>query len=152
MVEAASYNSLGDRFGELSAKPIIGACDGSILRNSGLPGIPAGNSPRTTLIAACTSRAASSKLRSRSKVNTTWVEPWLLDDEIEVMPLILPKARSSGVATVLAILSGLAPGKLAVTLITGKSTCGRGATGSNRQANKPTSTSAKDSKPVATGR
>jgi len=37
--------------------------------------------------------------------------------------------RSSGAATEVAMVSGLAPGMFAVTRITGKSTCGNGATG-----------------------
>ena len=40
-----------------------------------------------------------------------------------------PSVRSSGVATVAAIVSGLAPGSEAETEIVGKSTCGSGATG-----------------------
>ncbi len=39
---------------------------------------------------------------------------------------------SSGVATAAAIVSGLAPGRLALTLIVGKSTFGRSLTGSRR--------------------
>jgi hypothetical protein len=44
---------------------------------------------------------------------------------------MLPKARSSGAATLEAIVSGLAPGNEALTLIDGKSTCGSGETGSS---------------------
>ena len=36
-----------------------------------------------------------------------------------------------GVATVAAIVSGLAPGRLALTVMVGKSTCGNGDTGSS---------------------
>ena len=43
-----------------------------------------------------------------------------------------PSERSSGVATEDAIVSGDAPGSEALTIITGKSTCGSGATGSIR--------------------
>ncbi len=53
---------------------------------------------------------------------------------------MLPSARSSGAATVEAMLSGLAPGRLARTWITGKSTRGSGDTGSRRHASKPIST------------
>ena len=42
-----------------------------------------------------------------------------------------PNCRSSGVATADAIVSGLAPGRLADTEMVGKSTCGSGDTGSN---------------------
>jgi hypothetical protein len=43
-----------------------------------------------------------------------------------------PRWRSSGVATLAAITSGLAPGIVANTEIVGKSICGSGATGSLR--------------------
>ena len=42
---------------------------------------------------------------------------------------IWPRWRSSGAATELAIVSGLAPGMLAETEMLGKSTCGSGDTG-----------------------
>ena len=48
-----------------------------------------------------------------------------------VTPAIWPNWRSSGVATVDAMVSGLAPGNCAVTWMVGKSTCGSGATGSS---------------------
>jgi hypothetical protein len=60
--------------------------------------------------------------------------------------------RSSGVATALAIVSGLAPGRLAKTLIVGKSTCGRGATGKNPKAIAPANKIASEISDVATGR
>ena len=41
-------------------------------------------------------------------------------DVISVMPAILPKLRSSGVVTAEAIVSGLAPGRFAFTLMSGK--------------------------------
>ena len=47
---------------------------------------------------------------------------------------MLPSERSSGVATLDAIVSGLAPGRLALTTITGKSICGSGDTGSRPTA------------------
>ena len=47
------------------------------------------------------------------------------------MPGICANCRSSGCATEEAIVSGLAPGKVAVTWMVGKSTCGSGATGSS---------------------
>jgi hypothetical protein len=92
--------------------------------------MPAGNWPRAELIAACTSRAAASISRpiANSKVMPT--RPWRLPEEMEVTPAMLPRARSSGVATLAAIVSGLAPGSEALTWIVGKSTSGSGATGS----------------------
>ncbi len=55
--------------------------------------------------------------------------PVLLCDVSSVMPAILPKLRSSGVVTAEAMVSGLAPGKFALTFSVGYSTCGNGATG-----------------------
>ena len=63
-----------------------------------------------------------------------------------------PRWRSSGVATVVAIVSGLAPGSCAVTEIVGKSTCGSGATGNLQNANMPASAMPMVSSVVATGR
>ena len=47
-------------------------------------------------------------------------------------PAMRPNCRSSGVATEEAMVSGLAPGRPALTWIVGKSTCGSGDTGRNR--------------------
>ena len=78
--------------------------------------------------------------------------PSELDEVISVTPAILPKARSSGVATVAAMVSGLAPGNCAVTCIVGKSTCGNGDTGNRLNPSSPASTSPSVSNTVATGR
>ena len=48
------------------------------------------------------------------------------------MPAIVENCFSSGVATDEAIVSGLAPGRFALTWIVGKSTVGRSLTGSSR--------------------
>ena len=60
--------------------------------------------------------------------------------------------RSNGAATALAMISGLAPGSVAETLIVGKSTCGKGAVGSCRNATIPASATAAVSNTVAIGR
>ena len=78
--------------------------------------------------------------------------PSALDDVISVTPAIRPSERSSGVATVAAIVSGLAPGNCACTEIVGKSTCGSGETGSRRNAIAPASAMPSVSSVVATGR
>ena len=93
--------------------------------------MPEGSCPRDALMAACTSRAAASMSRSKSNCSVMLVEPWPLPEEIEVTPAMPPNARSSGVATLVAIVSGLAPGSDADTWMVGKSTCGSGATGNN---------------------
>jgi len=65
---------------------------------------------------------------------------------------MLPKARSSGVATVEAMTSGLAPARLADTTITGKSICGSGDTGNRPKLTPPSSITATLSSMVATER
>src|SRR5699024_1050176 len=57
-----------------------------------------------------------------------------------------------GVATLDAMVSGLAPGRLAVTMSVGKSTLGRSLTGSERYATRPNSAMASISRLVAMGR
>ena len=68
----------------------------------------------------------------RSSVNwiVIFVTPSALVEVIESMPAMVLNCRSSGVATAEAIVSGLAPGRLAMTWIVGKSTLGRSLTGS----------------------
>ena len=58
--------------------------------------------------------------------------PWALVEVIESMPAMVENCFSSGVATAEAIVSGLAPGRLAVTWMVGKSTLGSSLTGSSR--------------------
>ena len=79
----------------------------------------AGKSARVALMAACTSRAAALMLRFSSNCRLMRVEPMLLLDVISLTPAIVPSRRSSGVATLLAMVSGLAPGRVALTEITG---------------------------------
>src|ERR1039457_968179 len=69
-----------------------------------------------------------------------------------VTPAIEPRERSSGVATVEAMVSGLAPGSDACTEMVGKSTCGNGATGNNMKAITPDSATPSVNNVVATGR
>ncbi len=57
-------------------------------------------------------------------------EPSVDDEVISETPAMRPKRRSSGVATDDAMVSGLPPGKFALTLMVGKSTRGSGATAS----------------------
>ena len=82
----------------------------------------------------------------------TRVLPSELFDVISVTPAMRPSERSSGVATVAAIVSGLAPGSDACTEMVGKSTCGNGDTGSRPNARAPASATAAVSSVVATGR
>jgi hypothetical protein len=92
------------------------------LRKAGGLGRFLDNCPLAALIAACTSWAAPSILRLRSNCSVMVVRPSELVDVIWAMPAICPNCRSRGVVTEDAIVSGLAPGRLAETTIVGKST------------------------------
>ena len=59
----------------------------------------------------------------------TPVDPSELEEVSWVTPGISDSCRSSGVATLDAMVSGLAPGRPAETWMVGKSTCGRAETG-----------------------
>src|SRR5438045_2487164 len=90
--------------------------------------------------------------RLSSNCRVTLEEPSELDEVISVTPAMRPSDRSSGVATVAAIVSGLAPGSEACTEMVGKSTCGSGETGSSLNAIAPASATPSVSSVVATGR
>ena len=105
---------------------------GLALRKLGRDCRSPGRSVSAALIAACTSRAAPSMLRLRSNCTEMRVEPSELRDVSSVTPGISPSRRSSGAATVAAMVSGSAPGRLAVTLMVGSSTVGMLATGRKR--------------------
>jgi hypothetical protein len=68
-------------------------------------------------------------LRSRPNCNVIKVEPCVLCEVISSTSAMWPRSRSSGAATEVAIVSGLAPGMFARTDTVGKSTCGSGDTG-----------------------
>ena len=135
-----------------SASARMGDVEELSLRKVGRPGMPGGSWSMTLLMAACTSREASFRSRSMSKKSRTSVEPVLLDDEMDDSPAMAPSARSSGPATVAAMLVGLAPGRLAVTTTIGVSICGSGATGSCRHASQPASRMASASMVLPMGR
>src|SRR5262245_56550631 len=90
--------------------------------------------------------------RARSNWSVIPAAPRKLTDVISVTPAMRPNWRSSGVATAEAMVSGLAPGRPAKTVIVGKSTCGSGATGRTRNAITPAMTSAIVMRVVPTGR
>src|SRR5947209_2768978 len=90
--------------------------------------------------------------RDRPNCSVIRLEPTVLDEVISLTSAMTPRWRSSGVATVVAIVSGLAPGICAVTEIVGKSTCGRGDTGSLPKAKRPESARPIVKSVVATGR
>src|SRR5215475_3818131 len=95
-------------------------------------GIPGGSKGWAAAIAAWMSWAAASMLRSRLNTTVIWVSPSALVEVIESMPAMVENCRSSGVATAEAMVSGLAPGRPAVTWMVGKSMLGRSLTGSSR--------------------
>ncbi len=67
--------------------------------------------------------------RFTSKMQMMEDEPVELTEVSSLSPAICPRWRSSGAAMELAIVSGLAPGRLAKTTTAGRSTFGREATG-----------------------
>ena len=71
---------------------------------------------------------------------------------IEVTPAIVANCFSSGSATADAMVSGLAPGRLATTWMVGKSIFGRSLTGRNRYAIIPNIRMANMTSAVMTGR
>jgi hypothetical protein len=124
--------ALGGTVFEVRARMMIGAAAGLTLRNDGVDCRSPGRSATAALIAACTSRAAPSMLRPRSNCTAIRLSPSELREVISVTPGISPRRRSSGAATVAAMISGLAPGRVALTTMVGKSTVGMLATGSSR--------------------
>src|SRR6266851_3701626 len=58
-------------------------------------------------------------------------------EDIDEMPAMVESWRSIGPATDAAMVSALAPGKVAVTAMVGKSTLGSAETGSGRKPNTP---------------
>src|ERR1700724_543077 len=116
----------------------IGAPFGLDLRKLGRLGRSPGRSLTAALSAAWTSRAALSILRLMSN----WIEieevPSELVEVSSMTPGISPSRRSSGAATVAAMVEGSAPGRPADTWMVGNSTLGNAATGKNRYATAPT--------------
>src|SRR3979411_396218 len=90
--------------------------------------------------------------RLRSNWRVMLVEPRPLEEVICVTPAMRLNWRSRGVATAEAMVSGLAPGRLAPTPMVGKSTCGSGGTGRKRNETAPERKMAMVINDVATGR
>src|SRR6202035_758217 len=78
-------------------------------------------------------------------------EPTELEEVISDTSAIVPRWRSRGGATVVAMVAGLAPGICAVTKIVGMSTWGSGEAGSRKNATPPASARPSVSSIVATG-
>ncbi len=108
----------------------MGESAGLTLRRDGGVVISAGRRRSALEMADCTSWAAASMSRSRLNWMVMLVEPSTLAELMESMPAMVENSRSSGVATLAAMVSGLAPVRLARTSMVGKSTVGRSETGS----------------------
>src|SRR6185436_10731654 len=107
----------------------MGWSAGLTLVKVGGVGMPWGSRREAWVMAAWTSTAAPSRDRLRSNSRVTRVDPRELTEVMDVTPAIMENWFSSGVATAAAIVSGLAPGREAVTRRVGKSTFGRLLTG-----------------------
>ena len=83
-------------------------------------------------MAPWTSWAAASMSRSRENWRVIWDTPSMLLEVIVSRPAIVENCFSRGVATDAAMVSGLAPGRPAVTEMVGKSTLGRSLIGRRR--------------------
>src|SRR6202011_3539453 len=77
--------------------------------------------------------------------------PTLLVEVMSSTSAMAPRCRSNGVATVLAMTSGLAPGSCADTNMAGTSIRGSGATGNSMKATAPHSATPTVKSVVATG-
>ena len=109
-LSATSYMLLASMVLEVSARIRIGAADGLTLRMAGRVGRSPGRSVSAALSAACTSRAAPSMPRSRSNWMVMLALPSELVEVISVTPGISPSRRSSGAATVAAMMARVGAG------------------------------------------
>src|SRR5258708_5907512 len=135
----SAYSSSADRLSVPDRRTSImtGWSPGLTLLNDGGDGICGGSWRWARAIIDCTSCAAASMFRLRSNCSTTFELPSELVELIELSPAIDENCFSSGRATADAIVSGLAPGRPALTWIVGKSMLGRSLTGSCRYAIAP---------------
>src|ERR1700746_1322429 len=137
VVSAYSSTTESGRVGDLRLRYMTGKSAGFTLRELGGMVISTGSLRAATVSAVCTSRAAPSMLRLRSNCTVIDDCPSEEVDTIEEMPAMVASWRSIGAATEAAMVSALAPGKVAVMLMVGKSTAGSAATGSKRKAKIP---------------
>src|SRR5258707_7166824 len=114
-----------------------GKSAGLTLRKLGGIVISIGSRRCAMVSAVCTSRAAASMLRLRSNWMVMTLVPCDELDDIDEMPEIVESWRSMMPATEAAMVSALAPGKIAVTAMVGKSTFGSADTGNRRKPNTP---------------
>src|SRR6195952_1559991 len=120
-----------------SATNSTGKSAGFTLRKLGGIVISIGSRRWAMVSAVCTSSAAASMLRLRSNWMVMTLEPCEELDDIDEMPAMVESCRSMIPATEAAMVSALAPGKVAVTAMVGKSTFGSAETGNSRKPNTP---------------
>ncbi len=105
--------------GEVTNRLMMGMSPGFTLRNEGGVGMPGGSRGMAAAMAVSTSTVAPSMSRLRSNCKVMLVLPWPLDEIIESRPAMVVNWRSSGVATADAMVSGLPPGRPAITVMVG---------------------------------
>ncbi len=110
VVCAKSSNADMAKVGAVSVRNRMGESAGFTLRKEGGLGKSMGSLRAAREMAAWTSWAAASMLRSSTNCMTICVEPCELLEVIESMPAMVENSFSRGVATAEAIVSGLAPG------------------------------------------
>src|SRR5260221_12512077 len=136
-VSAYSLTVESGRVSEVSVRKKIGESAGLTFRNDGGVDMVGGSCFVAAAIAEFTSWAAASMSRSSANWMVMLVRPWPESEVIWSMPAIVENCFSSGVATAAAMVSGLAPGRVAETWIVGKSTLGSEETGSKRELASP---------------
>src|SRR3954469_1861854 len=114
-----------------------GKSAGFTLRKLGGIVISIGSRRCAIVKAVCTSSDAASMLRLRSNWMVMTLLPCDELDDIEEMPAMVDSWRSMMPATDAAMVSALAPGKVAETAMVGKSTRGSAETGNRRKPNTP---------------
>src|SRR6195952_4983596 len=122
---------------EPNATNSTGKSAGFTLRKLGGIVISIGSRRCAMVSAVCTSSAAASMLRLRSNWMVMTLVPCEELDDIDEMPAMVESCRSIMPATEAAMVSALAPGKVALTAIVGKSTRGSADTGNRRKPNTP---------------
>src|SRR3954468_10375628 len=115
----------------------IAKSDGFTFRKLGGTVISIGRRRCAIVSAVCTSSAAASMLRLRSNWMVMTLVPCDELDDIEEMPAMVDSWRSMMPATDAAMVSALAPGKVAETAMVGKPTRGSAETGNRRKPNTP---------------
>src|ERR1051325_275038 len=120
-ISVSAYSSIcgSDSTSEFNAKKRIGLSEGFDLRRLGGVGLAGGHCGKAPSIAVWTACAAASMLRLRLNCKVIEVEPCEFVELIESIPAMPENCLSSGVATDAAMVSGLAPGRLALTLMVG---------------------------------